>query len=159
MAESTAIVIPIYLSPVSSEAEAGEASVIDTPAQAGAAPPGSELPESNKSDKAQKKAAKNAESNKNAAKALAKQIGKKVAMTALSNYGNVTGNTVEQQNIQTAVGEALSISAAVSLGPAGVALYVVDKGIQAYNYISDLKQSSARSSFAQKRVYGSEKRS
>ena len=74
---------------------------------------------------------------------------------ALSGWGDVTGSYVTGQNIQTAISEAGKIGEALSMGWAGVAVYAVDKGFQAFKYVSDLKKSEARAEFAQKRVYGS----
>lgn len=107
----------------------------------------------------QKQAEEGVKSNKNAAKAMVRQMAGKVANTALSNYGNITGDYVTQQNIQTVIGEGTAIAGAVALGPAGMAIYAVDKLLQGYNYISNLKRSERDAKFKQERVFISTERS
>lgn len=103
-----------------------------------------------------KKAASASKSNANAAKAMVKQMVGKVANTALNNYGAITGDYTTQANIQTLVGEGTALASAIALGPAGIATYVVDKGLQLYSYVSQLKQSEQKSKFAKERVYASD---
>lgn len=88
----------------------------------------------------------------NGAKALVSHIASKVASTALSTYGDITGNYVTQSNIQTMIGETGKIIGAVKLGWVGVAIYGVDKVVEAFTYVSRLKQSERQSNFALKRV-------
>ena len=141
--------IPVYINPI--ERQCG-----GNTAGGG----GSQLPTSSQDgDKEQMAAAQAAKSQANAAKAMVITAAKKVATTALNNYGNITGDYVGQQNIQTLIGEASALGAAIALGPAGIAMYAVDKGLQAYNYVSQIKRSEAESAFKQKRVYAANRRS
>lgn len=98
-------------------------------------------------------------SDKNAAVAMVKQMAGKAANTALNNYGNMTGDYVAQQNIQSVVSEATAIGAAVSLGPTGIAIYTVDKLLQVYNYVGQIKRSERDAEFKQQRVYADGNRS
>ena len=82
------------------------------------------------------------------------RVASQTASLALQGYGNITGNYVEGQNLQVAVSEVGKIAGAVAMGWVGVALYAADKGVLAFNYVSDLKKSERQSAFAQKRVYG-----
>lgn len=99
------------------------------------------------------------QSRTNPAKAILTKMAKQAAATALNNYGNITGDYVAQQNLQTVVGEAGAIAGAIAMGPVGMALYAIDKGFQVFNYISQLKRSETESAFKQKRVYASNRRS
>ncbi len=110
-------------------------------------------------DKNQKVAAEKSKSWANPVKAIAAHMVKRVASTALCNYGNVFGDYVAQQNIQATIGEATALGGAVAIGAVGIALYVTDKGLQAYNYIAQIKRSEAESAFKQQRVYASNRRS
>ncbi len=104
-------------------------------------------------DKKQKKAAARAQGN-NAAKAIISHVASQTVALALNGYGDITGNYVQGQNLQLAVSEAGKIAGAISMGWVGVVLYAVDKGVQAFNYASEMKKSEMQSAFAQKRVYG-----
>lgn len=104
-------------------------------------------------NKAQKKATENAKSDKNIAKAIVMGAAKKTVGLALSNYGNITGDYTTGQNISTAVSEGMAIYSAVKLGPVGIAAYVVDKGVQAFNYVAEIKRSQRESEFKSQRVY------
>lgn len=108
----------------------------------------------NDSDKNQKKAEEKAKANTNAAKAIISRVASQTASLALQGYGDITGNYTEGQNIQLAVSEAGKIAGAVAMGGVGIALYAIDKGVQAFNYASELKKSNRQVEFAQKRVYG-----
>ena len=109
----------------------------------------------NDSDKNQKKAEAKAKGNANAAKAIISRVGSQSASLALQGYGDITGSYVDGQNLQVVVSEIGKIGSAIALGWAGVAIYAVDKGVQAFNYVADLKKSEQQAKFAQKRVYGS----
>lgn len=111
-------------------------------------------PSVNKSEKNQKKAEAQGKSSANIANAV---LARAVAHTfnlAMSGWGDITGNYVTGQNIQTGISEGGKLVAALNMGPAGMAVYAVDKGIQAFKYVGELKKSEARAEFAQKRVYG-----
>lgn len=138
-----------------------EIQVILSPIQSGMAetPTSNQPKNENQKDEEQKRAENNAKDENNAAKALARQIAGKVANTALNNLGNITGEYVAQQNLQTAISEAAAIGGAIALGPAGMVMYGVNKAIEAYNYWSGLKISARDANFAQKRVFGSVKKS
>jgi hypothetical protein len=142
MAEKGTIIIPITL-----VAEGGGA-VSDGVESV------SKEPSMNDSDKAQRKAEERAKANASAAKAIISRVASQTASLALQGYGDITGNYVEGQNLQVAVSEAGKIAGAIALGWTGVALYAIDKGVQAFNYTADLKKSARQSAFAQKRVYG-----
>lgn len=145
MAEKGAIVIPITL-----VAEGGGGgSVSDGVESVGTGQP------ANDGDKSKKKAADNAKSSANAAKAIISKVAGQVMNTALNSYGDITGNYVQQQNLQTVVSEGGKIAGAVALGPVGIGLYAVDKAVQWYNFEAERKKSERDSAFAQKRVYGS----
>ena len=105
------------------------------------------------SDDVKKAAAESSKSRVNPARAIAAKLVKQTATTALANYGNITGDYTAQQNMQTFVGEAASIAGAVAMGPVGIALYAIDKGVQAFNYISQIKRAQAESAYKQARVY------
>lgn len=107
----------------------------------------------------QKAAAQASKSRTNPAKAILSRMVKQAAATALNNYGNITGDYISGQNLQTAIGEATAIAGAAAMGWVGIALYAIDKGAQAYNYIAQLKRSEAESAFKQKRVYAANRRS
>ncbi|MBQ7912975.1 MAG: hypothetical protein IJ308_04415 [Clostridia bacterium] len=147
MAERNSIEIPIYITPVSSGGTGGSGGDMPTP----------ELPD-NEQDKRQKQVEEKTKSAANPAAAFARQMAGKVASTALNNYGNITGDYIAGQNLQAAVGEAAAIGTAIALGPAGVAMYAVDKVLQGYNYIAERKRSETEASFAQKRVYATHKK-
>lgn len=100
-------------------------------------------------------AAASSKNRANPAKAIVAKLVKQTSATALSNYGNITGDYIVQQNIQTVVGEAASIAGAVAMGPVGMALYAIDKGFQVYDYVARLKRSEAEAAFRQERVYAS----
>lgn len=142
MAEKGTIIIPITL-----VAEGG-GTVSDGVESVGGEPSMNDI------DNNQKKARDRAKANTNAAKTIISRVASQTASLALQGYGDITGNYVEGQNLQVAVSEAGKIAGAVALGWVGVALYAVDKGVQAFNYVSDLKKSERQAAFAQKRVYG-----
>lgn len=152
MAKKNAIIIPIIL----------QASTNGTAGATGGenAPKSSENQQKNPEQKKDpKKAETLAKSAGNAAKAIVAKVAGQTASLALSGYGDLTGNYVQGANIQTAVKETASIAAAVSLGPVGIALYAVDKGVQAFRYESEMRKSEMRSNFARQRVYGTTKKS
>ncbi len=141
--------IPIYIKPV----ENGSGGGSQNNAEDGG---GSFMPlqtPQSEADDNKSQAVAGAKSQANAAKALVMQMTKKVATAALNNYGNITGDYTMQQNVQTAIGEIASLGSAVAMGPAGIALYAVDKGIQIFNYVSQLKRSEAEANYKQERVY------
>jgi len=140
--------IPIYIKPVVS-GSGGEA--LNADGEAGSFLPMQTPPTEIEAN--QNKAVEGAKSQANAAKSLVKQMAKKAATVALSNYGNITGNYTAQQNIQAVIGEAEALGSAVAMGPAGIAMYAVDKGLQVFDYIAQLKRSEAESKFKQERVY------
>lgn len=143
MQEKGSIVIPVSLLVESSGAVTdGVESVKKTPSN-------------NDVDNAQKKAEQRAKSNANAAKSIISRVASQTASIALQGYGDITGNYVEGQNLQTAVTEIGKIAGAVALGPVGLGLYAVDKAVQWYNFEAERKKSERDSAFAQKRVYGS----
>lgn len=108
----------------------------------------------NEQDKKDKKAGKDAGAAENPAKAiLTKAIGETLSL-ALNNFGDITGDYVAGQNLQTAVSEGTKLVSAISMGPAGIAVYAIDKGVQAFNYFSSIKKSDKQAAFAQKRIYG-----
>lgn len=143
--------IPIYIKPV--ETGAGESFISAEGKAETFMPVPSPLEETEAN---QIKAVAGAKSQANPAKSLATQIAKKVAMTALDNYGNITGDYTTQQNIQTAVSEAVALGTAVAGGPVGMALYAVDKVVQVFDYAARLKRSEAEANFKQQRVYARE---
>lgn len=154
MADEKGYTIPIYINPVErgggvSNGSGGEEEYL--PMQ----------PSEDGEDwqKNQQKAVEKAKSEANGAKAFVRQLAGKVANTALNNYGNITGDYVAQQNMQAAIGEITAIGTAVALGPAGIAMYGVQKALDVFNYVSQLKRSEAESKFKQKRVYAMEKNS
>lgn len=104
-------------------------------------------------NKAQRKASENAKSDKNVAKAIVSNMAKKTVNLALSNYGNITGDYTTGQNISAAISEGMALYSAVKLGPIGIAAYVVDKGVQAFNYVAEIKRSQRESEFKSQRVY------
>lgn len=112
-------------------------------------------PDTNDADSDKEEAAQSSRSRMNPAKAIAAKLVKQTATTALANYGNISGDYVAQQNMQTLIGEAASVAGAVAMGPVGIALYAIDKGVQAFNYISQIKRSEAEAAFRQERVYAS----
>lgn len=117
--------------------------------------PAGETPGRGGQDPEREEAAQSSKSGANPAKAIAAKLVRQTATTALSNYGNLTGDYIAQHNLQTLVGEAASIAGAAAMGVVGIALYVADKGFQAYNYIAQLKRSEAEAAFRQERVYAS----
>lgn len=145
--------IPIYITPVGSQngsvsgLEGGEEYL---PMQA---PAGGGVGQNSLKNTTEK-----VKSDGNGAKAFARQIAGKVASTALNNYGNITGDYITQQNMQAAIGEVAAVSSAIALGPAGIAMYAVNKGLQAYNYISQIKRSETQAAFNQQRVYAAERK-
>lgn len=98
-------------------------------------------------------------SNANGAKAFARQLAGKVASTALNNYGNITGNYIAQQNIQNAISEISALGSAIALGPAGIAMYGVNKMIEGYNRMSQAMRAYTEAEFKRKRVFATEKKS
>lgn len=147
MSQKGTIVIPITLVAEGGGSEATESfqSILS-----GA----SSSPSVNKGEKNQKKAEAQGKSSSNVARAVIVSATAKIASLALSGYGDITGDYVTGQNIQTAIGEGGKLLASISMGPWGMAAYGVDKGIQAFQYYGSLKKSEARAEFAQKRVYG-----
>ena len=137
------IIIPITLA-VSESGEGGNVETLSTDSQ---------LPQ-NEQDKKSKQKGKDASDKANPANAIiAKAIGETLSL-ALNNLGDITGNYVEAQNIQAAVSEGAKIGSAIQLGPAGLAIYAIDKTVQGYNYIASIKKSEKQAAFAQKRVFG-----
>ena len=100
-----------------------------------------------------------AKSNANASKALALQMAGKIGSAVLNNYGNITGDYVAQQNIQTAISEGASLASAAALGWAGIAMYALDKGIQIVNYVIERKKNEREAAFKQQRVYATQHKS
>lgn len=147
---NNSIEIPVYITPVSGNGAAA------TNGNEFMAMP--DVPENNDLDKKKKKAEKNAKDNANAAKAFVGQLAGQAISTALSNYGNITGNYVGGQNMQVAVSEATKLASAVMLGPWGMAAYAVNKGFELFNYHAQLKQSERDAKFAQKRVYAANRK-
>ncbi len=143
--------IPIYIKPIENGAGG---SLLNTEGKAESLMP-MQSPQT-EAETNQNKAVAGAKSQANPAKALATQMAKKVATTALNNYGNITGDYTTQQNIQTAIGEAAALGTAVAMGPAGIALYAVDKVVQAFDYVARLKRSEIEANFKQQRVYARE---
>ena len=143
--EKNSIIIPITL-----VAESGGVS----PSTENTNPTGGQSQtQSNDVDVKQKKAAGRAQGS-NAAKAIISKVASQTVSFALNGYGDITGNYTQGANLQLAVSEAGKIAGAISMGWAGVALYAVDKGVQAFNYTAEMKKSEMRAEFAQKRVYG-----
>lgn len=151
MADEKGYTIPIYITPIQgqnsggSESSGGDEYLPMKPAEKG--------------QESQTEAVEKAKSAGNGAKAFARQLAGKVATTALNNFGNITGDYIAQQNMQAAIGEVAAISSAAALGPAGIAMYGVQKALDVFNYVSQLKRSEAESKFKQKRVYATEKKS
>lgn len=147
MSQKGTIVIPITLVAEGGGSDSAESfqSILS-----GASP----SPSVNKSDKNQKKAEVQGKSSANIARAVIVNATAKIASLALSGYGDITGDYVKGQNIQTAIREGGKLLAATSMGPWGMGAYAVDKGIQAFQYYGALKKSEAMAEFAQKRVYG-----
>lgn len=145
MAQRDSIIIPITLM------VSGGGSEIDAAAQS---PTGQNEKQTNTQDENQKKAGQNAAGENNAAKAIASKVAGQTLSLALEGYGDVTGNYVAGNNLQVAINEGSKLAAAVSLGGVGLALYAVDKGVEAFRYASNLKKSETQAKFAQKRVYG-----
>ena len=108
----------------------------------------------NEQDKKSKQKGKDASDKANPANAIITKVASETVSLALNNFGDITGSYVAGQNIQAAVSEGAKIVTAVSLGWVGMALYAVDKGVQAYSYVSSVKKSEKQAAFAQKRVYG-----
>lgn len=100
-----------------------------------------------------------AKSTANVAKAIVTKVAGQMVSLALSGYGDITGNYVAGANLQTVVKETTNIAAAVSMGPVGIALYAVDKWVQAFRYESEMRKSEMRASFNRQRVYGTTKKS
>lgn len=84
------------------------------------------------------------------AKAFAKQQGMKIAMAAVSNYGNLTGDYITQNNLQTATSigmTAVNIGMAFAAGGVvGGAFAIVgeaiSQGINIYNYYSEKERAN-----------------
>ena len=141
MAEKGTIVIPITIvAEGGGDFQSGQKSVESMP--------------SNDIDRNQKQAEEKAKTNTNAAKALVSRIASQSASLAMQGYGDITGNYVQGSNLQLAVTETGKAVSAVALGWVGVAMYAVNKGVQAFNYTSELKKSEQQAKFSQKRVYG-----
>ena len=149
MSQKGTIVIPITLVAEGGGSESTESfqSILS-----GASP--SSSPSPHKGDKSQKKAEAQAKASDNIANAVLARAAAHTLNLAMSGWGDITGNYVTGQNIQTGINEISKIGAAVQLGPAGMAFYALDKGVQAFKYVGELKKSEARAEFAQKRVYG-----
>lgn len=149
MAEKNAIIIPITL----------QASTDGAAESKNATKSGENQQKSTNKKKDPKQAESLAKSASNAAKAIVSKVAGQTVSLALSGYGDITGNYVAGANIQTSVREAANIAAAVSMGWVGIALYAVDKGVQAFRYESELRKSEMRSNFARQRVYGTTQKS
>lgn len=147
---NNSIEIPVYITPVSGNGA--------TATNGNEYMPMPDVPEQNDIDKKKKKAEKKAKDNANAAKAFASQLIGQTVSTALSNYGNITGDYVGGQNIQVAVSETTKLVGAAMLGPWGLAAYAVGKGFELFNYHAQLKQSERDAKFAQKRVYAANRK-
>ncbi len=149
MSQKGAIIIPITL-----VAEGGGSNSTESfqSILSGASPSASPSP--NKGDASQKKAEAQAKSSDNIANAVLARVAAHTLNLAMSGWGDIMGNYVTGQNIQTWISEVGKIASALKLGPAGMAFYALDKGVQAFKYVGELKKSEARAEFAQKRVYG-----
>ncbi len=79
------------------------------------------------------------------AKAFARQQGMKVAMAAVNNYGNITGDYLTQSNMQAVTSIGMSVAsfgmAFAAGGFAGLAVAVggaaISTGLNVYNYYSE----------------------
>ena len=100
-------------------------------------------------------------SSTNVAKAIVLQNASKILSASLNTLGDITGNYVAQNNLQVFINEANKVEnviiAGLAGGVAGLAVtgtsYIVDKGIQIFNYTARLKRSEAEARFKQQRVY------
>lgn len=108
----------------------------------------------NEQDKKSKQKGKDASDKANPANAIITKVASETVSLALNNFGDITGSYVAGQNIQAAVSEGAKIVSAIQLGPAGLAIYAIDKTVQGYNYIASIKKSEKQAAFAQKRVFG-----
>ena len=108
----------------------------------------------NEQDKKSKQKGKDASDKANPANAIITKVVSETVSLALNNFGDITGSYVAGQNIQAAVSEGAKIVSAIQLGPAGLAIYAIDKPVQGYNYIASIKKSEKQAAFAQKRVFG-----
>ena len=153
MAKKDTIVIPVTLL-VESDGGGG--------GSGGTKSPEEQVLPTNKQDKEQKKAEDQALTVGKGAKVVAALAAQKIASVALQNLGDFTGNYASANNIQLAVSEGTRlVSGAVAssaAGPWGLAVFVgteaITQGINAYNYVSQLKKSEAQARFNQKRVFG-----
>ena len=152
MADKKAIVIPVTLLTYVDGTKGSSGSENDPKS-------GENQPKNTGKKKDPKKAETLAKSAGNAAKAIVAKVAGQTLSLAMSGYGDITGNYVAGANIQTAVKEATNLAGAITLGPAGIALYAVDKGVQAFRYESEMRKSEMRSNFARQRVYGTTKKS
>lgn len=114
--------------------------------------------ENTNGNQVQKKVVAAARSDNNVAKAIVSNMAKKTVNLALNNYGNITGDYTTGQNISGAISEGLALFSAVKLGPVGIAAYAVDKGVQAFNYVAEMKRSQRESEFKSQRVYATTRR-
>ncbi len=145
MVQKDAIIIPVTLMVTEGTGSTKTNNAADAATTQNATPP-------NMQDEKQKQAGTNAFSS--GAKAVLSHVGGQVLSNALQGYGDITGDYVSGQNLQVAVSETAKIVGAASMGIPGMIIYGVDKGVQAFNYYSQLKRSEAQAQFAQKRVYG-----
>lgn len=154
MAKKDTIVIPVTLL-VESDGGGG--------GSGGTKSPEEQVLPTNKQDKAQKNAEEQALTVGKGAKIIAAQAAQKIASVALQNLGDITGNHVAGGNIQLAVSEGTrlvsgAVASAAAGGWVGLAVFagteVVNQGINAYNYVSQLKKSETQARFNQKRVFG-----
>ena len=157
MAERDSIIIPVTLMVSGGSGGGGGASNKDADVIAG-----------NEEDAKQKEVAALAEQRKNIAKAFAVNTAKKAVNLAFQGYGDMTGDYVTGNNIQTIVNEVSStvtgaIGSFAAGGWYGLAFWAageaIDTGIQVYQYHSNLKKSEAQAKFNQKRVYGTVQKS
>lgn len=94
------------------------------------------------------------------AKAFAKQQGMKIAMAAVSNYGNLTGDYITQNNLQTAtsigmtavnIGMAFAAGGVVG-GAFAIGGEIVSQGINVYKYFSDRAKADKNARWLAQRV-------
>lgn len=85
-------------------------------------------------------------------KVLVVEQGKKVLQNVVSQYGNLTGNSIAQariQNISTLIGYGTTIAVGGWIGAIGVAF---DIGIQAVNNVVDNRKANAQIDLMRQRV-------
>lgn len=94
------------------------------------------------------------------AKAFGRQQGMRVAMAAVSHYGNLTGDYITQNNLQTATSigmtawgfkTAFEIGGFAGLGFA-VGGEIISQGINIYNYFSDRARADKNARWLAQRV-------